>query len=108
MKSAEPPLTARNEVLLVGRMSPIYQERDLPSGDHIVEFRIVVDRLGAPGKSVDTIDVALWRARLQKRVKGFDEGDWIEVHGCLRRRFWSGAHGVTSRWQVEASEVRLL
>jgi len=112
---------SKNEVILVGRMRPIFKEQELPSGDRILEFRIVVDRhpensasnskSRVPGKkapSQDTIDVAVWKLRLQKRVRSIEVGEWVEVKGSLRRRFWMGSTGITSRWQVEASDVRSL
>jgi single-strand DNA-binding protein len=31
--------------------------------------------------------------------------EWIEVSGAIHRRFWTGAGGLASRWQVEAVEI---
>ena len=31
--------------------------------------------------------------------------EWIEVSGAVHRRFWRGASGLASRWQVEAAEI---
>ena len=36
--------TTRNEVLLLGRLSVAPEPRELPSGDEITTFRLVVDR----------------------------------------------------------------
>ena len=53
-----------NEVSLIGRLSGVPIEKLLPSGDKVVEFRLVVGRAkNSSGKSkvsVDTIDVAVW------------------------------------------------
>ena len=56
--------TARNEVLLVGRISQPATEVELPSGDLLVSFRVVVDRgrsarpvpEGRRAPTVDTFD----------------------------------------------------
>ncbi len=98
-----------NEVLLIGRLSGVPVEKDLPSGDKVVEFRVVVGRLGSAKVkskvSVDTIDIAVWGARNRKTALRFDEHSWIEVKGAIRRRFWHSPNGLASRWQVEASEI---
>ena len=98
-----------NEVCLIGRLSGVPVEKDLPSGDKVVEFRVVVGRLGnskAKSKvSVDTIDLAVWGARNRKTALRFNEHSWIEVKGAIRRRFWHSPNGLASRWQVEASEI---
>jgi single-strand DNA-binding protein len=62
--------TSANEVLLTGRVSGEPQERELPSGDRVVQFRVVVRRAtprpAAEGSraSVDTIDVSCWTKAL--------------------------------------------
>ncbi len=38
------PAPSRNEVLLVGRVAAVAEERELPSGDLLSTFRLVVDR----------------------------------------------------------------
>jgi single-strand DNA-binding protein len=98
-----------NEVSLIGRLSGVPIEKLLPSGDKVVEFRLVVGRAkNSSGKSkvsVDTIDVAVWGARNRKIALRFNENSWIEVEGAIRRRFWHSPNGLASRWQVEASEI---
>jgi single-strand DNA-binding protein len=98
-----------NEVAIIGRLSGSPIEKDLPSGDKVVELRIVVGRdkksMLKSKVSVDTIDVAVWGARNRKMVLKFDQNSWIEVKGSIRRRFWHSPGGLASRWQVEASEI---
>jgi single-strand DNA-binding protein len=96
-----------NEVFLVGRVTSIAGEKKLPSGDFVSEFRIVVDRPGKAG-AIDTIDIAVWKSALRKRVATLKPEVWVEINGSVRRRFWQSAAGVASRWQVEASEIRKL
>ena len=99
-----------NEVSLVGRLSGEPTEKSLPSGDKVVEFRIVIPRAGKPSKSkkglVDTIDVAAWSPVNRKIALKLDENTWISVNGAIRRRFWQSPTGLASRWQVEASEIK--
>ena len=102
-----------NEVLLIGRVSSIAQSRELPSGDVVVEVRLVVER-GKKGsrsgkkREVDTLDLAIWKARLQKRALKVEVDEWIYVEGAVRRRFWQAPHGLASRWQVEVDELTVL
>jgi len=92
-----------NEVRLVGRSSGPAIEKELPSGDKVVEIRIVVARDNRDG--YDTLDVALWSASLRKRALTLKNDEWIEVVGALRRRFWKTGRVVASRWQVEGREL---
>jgi single-strand DNA-binding protein len=102
------PTTAINQVFLVGKVNSPGVEKTLPSGDCVVEFRILVDREKPRGKKreVDVLDIATWNTRLRKRALSLQVDEWVEIEGSLRRRFWRGPAGLASRWQVEASEVR--
>ena len=92
-----------NEVRLVGRSSGQALEKELPSGDKVVEMRIVIARDNRDG--YDTLDIALWSASLRKRALSLKDDEWIEVVGALRRRFWKTGNVVASRWQVEGREL---
>lgn len=93
-----------NKVQLIGRCSGPGVEKALPSGDKVVEIRIIVGRDDREG--YDTLDVALWSATLRKRALSLKEDEWIEVSGALRRRFWKSGATAVSRWQVEGRELR--
>lgn len=107
---------ARNEVVLVGRVSGAPQERELPSGDVLVSFRVVVARppgqRGAPSgrrpPTIDTLDCVVWSASARRTSRSLIDGDIVAVEGALRRRFWRGATGAASRTEVEATSVRRL
>lgn len=108
-------LRARNEVLLVGRVSGTPEQRELPSGDSIVSWRIVVDRIqqrprreGMRGASVDTFDCVAWTPGLRRTARGLADGDVIELEAALRRRFWRAGAGAASRCELEVSRVRRL
>jgi single-strand DNA-binding protein len=96
-----------NEVRLVGRVTSLAIEKELPSGDKVVEFRVVIGRgkIRNGKKEVDSLDIAAWSARARKAALAVKIDTWVEVKGSVRRRFWRAPTGLASRWQVEASEV---
>lgn len=93
-----------NHCTFDGRLSGTPEERQLPSGDAIVIFRIVVPREGE--QRIDTIDCVVTSARLRRRVAAVPDGTLLHVEGALRRRFWRGPAGIASRYEVAASVVR--
>jgi single-strand DNA-binding protein len=109
-KGLSEEVVAVNQVHLVGRVSGQASEKTLPSGELLVEFRLVVERENqrSERREVDTLDIAVWSTRLRKRALSFLVDEWVEVDGALRRRFWQSPSGLASRWQVEASQVRRL
>lgn len=101
--TAPPDDQARNEVHLRGRLAAPAVERQLPSGDLVAVFRLVVDRPPTRGSAVrvDTLDCAVFLADLRRRVARCEPGEVLEVEGALRRRFFRGAGGAASRYEVE-------
>lgn len=102
------PGAHRNEVVLVGRVSAGAESRDLPSGDRLVTLRVVVDRppvRGSTRRTVDVIDVACWSRRTQRSAERLAPQDGVRVEGALRRRFFAGAAGRASRYEVEATRL---
>jgi len=91
-----------NDVLLRGRVSQEAVEKELPSGDKVVEFRLIVTRDKQPG--VDTLDIGSWSAKSRRTALSLPD-EWVEISGSIHRRFWSGPAGLASRWQVEAVEI---
>jgi single-strand DNA-binding protein len=98
-----------NEVLLTGRVSGVPEERELPSGDRVVQLRLVVRRAPGRGRTgasravVDTIDLSCWTRPLQRKALRLGAGDLVTVHGALRRRFWRSPGGPSSRYEVEVT-----
>lgn len=92
-----------NDVLLRGRVSQAAVEKELPSGDKVVEFRLIVSRDKQPG--VDTLDIASWSSKSRRAALSLAADEWVEISGSIHRRFWSGPAGLASRWQVEAVEI---
>jgi single-strand DNA-binding protein len=107
----------RNEVVLGGRVAAPAEERELPSGDRIATLRVVVPRTDPPRHrkdaadaprraAVDTIDVVCWTATTRRTAMRLRSGDVVDVEGALRRRFFGGAGGRQSRYEVEARALR--
>jgi single-strand DNA-binding protein len=102
-----------NDVHLVGRLAAEPARRELPSGDVLVSFRVVVARPpaarrrgGRRSPAVDSLDCAAWRADVQRALARLSTGDIIEVTGSLRRRFWRAGAGVASRSEVEVVRLK--
>lgn len=107
--------TARNEVLLVGRLAAEPQDRELPSGDRLTALRLVVDRPDRPeragvrrGAGVDTIDCVVRGGAALRAAPTWGAGDVLELQGALRRRFFRTPSGVASRYEVEVVRGRRL
>ncbi len=95
-----------NDCMLRGRVAAIAIEKELSSGDKVVEFRLIVTR--AKGQGVDTLDIAAWSAKARRNALALKSDQWVEVSGAIHRRFWQGTSGLASRWQVEAIEISRL
>lgn len=103
------PTSTSAAVHLVGRLGNRIESRQLPSGDEVVTFTVIVDRprraRGAPGPRVDAIACQAFRAPLRRRIAGWEPGTWIEVEGALRRRFWRAGGGLGSAMEVEVTRL---
>lgn len=95
-----------NDCLLRGRVSAAATDRELPSGEHVVEFRLIVSRSTREG--VDTLDIAAWSGKSRRTALSLKPGEWVEVSGSIHRRFWQGVAGLASRWQIEAQAITRL
>ena len=92
-----------NDCLLRGRVSAEAVEKELPSGDRVVEFRLIITRTERDG--VDTLDIAAWSPKSRRTALSLKSGEWVEVSGSVRRRFWQGPAGLASRWQIEGESI---
>ena len=100
------PVAVRNQVTLCGRVSSAPESRELPSGDTVVTFRLVLPRArtAMTAKSrqpSDWVDCAAWSARARRSAATWQVGDRVEVEGALRRRFFRDGGGATTRLEVE-------
>jgi single-strand DNA-binding protein len=111
LDAAEAGVAGVNEVTVGGRISGPPVARELPSGDTVVQLRLVVPRSGRRPRgrggsaTVDTIDIACWTKVLQRKAVRLKPGDFVTVHGALRRRFWRSSAGPASRYEVEAAAL---
>ncbi|GAB3867019.1 hypothetical protein GCM10028801_40190 [Nocardioides maradonensis] len=106
-------MEAVNEVRLVGRLSAEAVDRELPSGDVVVVARLVVSRpeVGGPTQrrqSVDVLECSAWSPRTQRVMRGWREGDLVDVRGAVRRRFFRVAGQTAARVEIEVSSGRLV
>jgi single-strand DNA-binding protein len=104
----------RNEVTLVGRLAAAAVAKELPSGDQLTVFRLVVTRgpsarpvrEGGKRPTVDTFECVAWAARAQRLAQSWQKDDVVEVHGALRRRFYRAGAAAASVWEVEVGQVK--
>ena len=104
---------AVNEVRLQGRLAADPRHRELPSGDTVVNLRVIVERPVQPSKDkprqrVDSLECAIWSGRLKTQVRRWSAGDVVEVSGALRRRFFRAGGVTASRVEVELAGGRLI
>jgi single-strand DNA-binding protein len=101
-----------NQVMLRGRLAAAAQERELPSGDRVTSFRVVVPREpGARRRSkqkVDSIECSAWTARLRRSIARLAPGDEVEVSGQLRRTFRRNGAGTASFVTVDVQTCERL
>lgn len=104
--------TSGNDVLLRGRIRHEPEVRELPSGDNLVTFRLIVPRPDDEvrrGRSTDWVDCAVWSNALRHRVVRWRPDDEVEVRGSLRRRFFKFGGGDTgTRLEVEVLAGKVL
>ena len=113
-----PTVDPVNTVHLVGRVSWGPEVRVLPSGDEVVQLRVVVPRQAPRGggrsgegragerRQVDAIEVACWSARTRAAARRLSVDDYADLEGSLHRRFYAGTQGRVSRYEVEARRLR--
>jgi single-strand DNA-binding protein len=98
-----------NAVQVVGRVSGEPVERQLPSGDHVVTFRVVVPRSPAARRrtrqSVDTLECSAWSVRLRRTAARLAGGERVAVRGELRRTFRRGGTGVQSWVTIDVDHI---
>ena len=103
-------LATVNEVRLIGRLSLAAEEKELPSGDQLTAFRLVVnrprDKRRGSRVQIDALECHTWVARVRRAAMTWQVGDVIEVNGSLRRRFFKTGGRLQSMTEVEVSSAR--
>ena len=59
-------------------------------------------------QTADWVDCAVWGGRPRRAVSRWGAGDVVEVEGALRRRFFHGGPGMSTRLEVEVLGGRLI
>lgn len=103
-----------SRVTLVGRLGAQVRSKELPSGDVITSFTVIVDRPvrertgGQNAATVDAIACTTTRARTRATVERMEPGTLVSVDGTLRRRFWRGgpSGGVGSTMEVVVRSIQ--
>ena len=109
---APTPEDPANSVRLRGRVTTAPEQRQLPSGATIVTLRLSVPRGRSPmtegsRQTTDWVDCVAWGAKPRRSATGWRVGDLVELEGALRRRFYRGEAGRTSRLEVEVLAGRI-
>lgn len=103
-------LATVNEVRLIGRLSLAAEEKELPSGDQLTAFRVVVnrprDKRRGSRVQFDALECHTWVARVRRAAMTWQVGDVIEVNGSLRRRFFKTGGRLQSMTEVEVLSAR--
>ncbi|HSE55645.1 MAG TPA: single-stranded DNA-binding protein [Nocardioidaceae bacterium] len=105
----QPP--SQNSVVLCGRLTSAPLERELPSGDRILTFRLSMPRsrttMTAKSKqNADWVDCVAWSGRTRRTASRWRVGDLVEIEGALRRRFFRAGQESTTRVEVEVLAAR--
>ena len=100
------------DVIVIGRLGSRVDVRELPSGDIVTVFTIVVDRARSSGRpastvKVDAIACQAFKAAVVHRLGRLEPGQWVRAEGSLRRRFWRSGAGLGSAMEVEVSRLQL-
>lgn len=99
----------QNSVNLVARVTSTAEEVELPSGDTLTKFRVVVPREKPITRTtIDTIDCVAFKSAIQARALKLELDDVVQIEGCLRRRFWQTGSGTASRIEVEVLSLKLV
>jgi len=102
-----------SQVEVIGRLGARNQTRELPSGDVITTFTVIVDRPPTRGSSetksgsrVDAIACVSARARVREAIQRWEPGTMVKIDGTLRRRFWRSPGGLGSAMDVDVRVMR--
>jgi len=93
-----------SNVHVVGRLGQQSQTKEMPSGDEITTFTVVVPRTGKLRQGsprVDSLACQSMRVGIRNKVLSWPAGSWVELEGTLRRRFWQSGNGLASSTEIE-------
>ncbi len=99
---------ADNCVLLRGTLTGPALDRRLADGADVSTFQLLVARPPSARGRTDVLDCAARDAAVRKSLRRCADGDRLEVTGWVQRRFWRGAAGLVSRYEIEVESLRKL
>jgi len=97
-------LSGINEVHLIGKLGQHVFIKEMPSGDVLTTFTVIVPRSRKPrigNQKVDSLACHTLKSTIRTKVESWPAGSWVEIHGELRRRFWQGGKGLGSATEIE-------
>jgi single-strand DNA-binding protein len=97
-----------NNVHLVGKLGQRVFTKEMPSGDQITTFTVIVPRSTKPrigNQKVDSLACQTLKATIRSKVESWPVGTWVEIHGELRRRFWQSGNGPGSATEIEVRSM---
>jgi single-strand DNA-binding protein len=98
-------MVAVNVVILAGRLTDAPEVKEMPSGDAVTRFRLLVPE---PGRRVLPLPVSAWDRLARRGCERLTKGDEVLVRGHLVRRFFRDGGGGRSVTEVVATEVKKL
>lgn len=103
-----------SDVRMVGRLGTIRSATQQPATDGepvAVDFDVVVDREPTEIVNrirVDTISCMTTDPRVIAALDRVRPGEWVEIGGRLRRRFWRVESRLGSATEVDVRELRVI
>ncbi|GAA4084479.1 single-stranded DNA-binding protein [Nonomuraea soli] len=98
----------RNEVVLVGRLSAVPEQRSMPSGDTLTTWKVIVKRRPGPGRSrrpCDIVPCVTFDPEVADALAAIEARTMIEMTGSLRSRIFGPNGAKVWRYEVEAKTV---
>lgn len=106
--AANTPSATSSHVDVIGRLGAHVRSRELPSGDELTSFTVIVDRPPRERRGatkVDAIACTTTNRKIRDRLQRLEPGTQVEVQGVLRRRFWRGGAGAGAGAVGSTTEV---
>lgn len=85
--------TAINNTNQIGYLAADPVLKELPSGTHVAELRLGVDRAGNTREDAGFFDVAVYGKAAEPVAKYLHKGSHVAVHGELQHRAWKAQDG---------------
>lgn len=113
----------RNEILVVGELTPPVEPRQRADGQEVLTFRVAVrgaasvtgrdspptgSRDATPAGRRDILDCVVSSTAMRRRLETYRPGDVVELAGSLRHRFWNTGGRIQSRYEIEVGTLKRL